>query len=164
MNKTELNKALIEGLTNLGASDEAIAFVDGLTKPKVGGGSSDVEDYTVFDSEGNPAYIFCTYHKKWEPVTKIVVDEETGEEEEVNLFKVNEKAKNGFSRECNDGLKTWKEQAKVYKATKDAIISDLLEGTVSNEDAKELIAAADAARADHPAREDGLGEDEKPVV
>ena len=153
MTKTEMNKALIAGLTERGVSEEAIEFVNSLTKPKVGGGSSDVNDYTVFDEEGNPTYIFCTYHKKWEPVT-----DENGE----NLFKTNDKSKNGFARECNDGLAAWREQAKVYKATKDAAISDLLEGVIDNEEAKEIIAGAEAERAEHTDREDGLGEDEKP--
>ncbi len=162
MNKTELNKALIAGLTDLGASQEAIDFVDGLTKPKVGGGSSDVADYTVFNEAEEVTHVFCTYHKKWEPVSALVMDEETGEEIEEALFKENPKAKNGLARECNEGLSTWKEQAKVYKSTKDAIISDLLEGAVDNETAKGLIAEADAARAEHPERLDGLGSDERP--
>ena len=153
MTKTELNKALVEGLANLGASDEAISFVDGLTKPKVGGGSSDVNEYTVFNEEGTPTHIFCTYHKTWEPV----------EDEEGNpLFKTNDKAKNGFVRECIDGTTAWREQAKVYKSTKDSVISDLLDGEIDNDSAKELIADAEAARSVHTAREDGLGESEKP--
>ena len=73
MNKTELNKALVDGLVKLGASEEAVAFVDGLTKPKIGGGTSDVADYTVFDGE-TPTHIFCTYHKKWEPTGFIPVN------------------------------------------------------------------------------------------
>jgi hypothetical protein len=153
MTKTELNKALIEGLKERGVSEEAIAFADSLTKPKVGGGSSDVNDYTVYDEEGKPTYIFCTYHKKWEPVYN-----EDGEP----LFKINDKSKNGFARECNDGLAAWREQAKVYKATKDAAISDLLEGAIDNERAKEIIAEAEAERAKHTDREDGLGTEEKP--
>ncbi len=153
MTKTELNKALIAGLIELGVSQDAVDFADGLTKPKVGGGSSDVNDYTVFDEEGNPTFIFCTYHKRWEPV-----QDAEGE----NLFKVNEKSKNGFTRECNDGLAAWREQSKVYKATKDAAINDLLEGAITNEEAKELIATADADRALHTDREDGLGSEDKP--
>jgi len=162
MNKTELNKALVDGLTDLGASPEAIDFVDGLTKPKAGGGSSDVADYTAFNEAGDVTHVFCTYHKKWEPVSTIETDEETGEEVEVALFKENPKAKNGLARECNEGLSVWKEQAKVYKSTKDAVIADLLEGAVDNETAKGLIAEADAARAEHADRVDGLGTEERP--
>ncbi len=119
----------------------------------MGGGSSDVNDYTVFDEEGNPTFIFCTYHKKWEPV-------QDGEGED--LFKTLAKSKNGFQRECADGLGSWREQSKVYKATKDAAINDLLEGAITNEEAKELIAGAEADRALHIDREDGLGTEDKP--
>jgi len=161
MNKTELNKALVDGLTELDATQEQIDFVDGLTKPKVGGGSSDMADYTAVDEAGAVTHIHCTYHKKWEPVSKTVTNED-GEEIEESLFKENPKAKNGFARECNDGTASWREQAKVYKSTKDAIIADLLEGAISNEEAKDLIADADAERAVHVEREDGLGEDDKP--
>ncbi len=161
MTKTALNKALVDGLIELGATEEQVAFVDGLTKPKVGGGSSDMADYTVADADGVVTYIHCTYHKKWEPVSKVVTNED-GEEVEELLFKANPKAKNGYTRECNDGTASWREQAKVYKATKDAIISDLLEGAISNDDAKSLIADADAERAVHVEREDGLGDDERP--
>ena len=161
MNKTELNKALVDGLTEMGASDEAIAFVDGLTKPKVGGGTSDVADYTVFDTEGNATHVFCTYHKKWEPVSKLEANED-GDELDVPLFKANPKSKNGLFRACNIGESSWKEQAKVFKATKDAVISDLLEGEIDNDAAKELIATAEAERAVHVEREEGLGEDDRP--
>lgn len=153
MNKTELNKALVAGLIDLGASDEAVSFVDRLTKPKLGGGSSDVNEYTVFGEDGVPTHVFCTYHKKWEPV-----EDAEGEA----LFKANEKSKNGFLRTCNEGEASWKEQAKVFKATKDAVISDLLEGEIDNDSAKELIAAAETDRAVHSDREDELGTDDKP--
>jgi len=154
MTKTELNKQLVEGLQGLGANEEQIAFVDELTKPKAGGGA-DVNDYTVFNEDGSPEYIFCTYHKKWEPVT-----DEDGEE----LFKANEKSKNGYTRECTEGLSAWREQAKVFKSTKDGVIKDLLEGEIDNDTAKSLIADAETARAVHTDREDGLGEDEKPAA
>lgn len=153
MNKTELNKALIDGLTEMGATEEQIAFVDELTKPKAGGGASDVNDYTVFDSDGNVTHIFCTYHKKWEPI-------EDAEGEAV--FKENEKSKNGYARTCNEGEAAWKSQAKTFKTTKDGIVKDLLEGEIDNETAKSLIADAEAVRAEHIEREDGLGSDEKP--
>ncbi len=118
-------------------------------------------EYTVSAEDGTVTHIHCTYHKKWEPVSAVITNED-GEEVEESLFKENPKAKNGFARECNEGTASWREQAKVYKSTKDAIIADLLEGAISNEDAKGLIADADADRAVHVERADGLGEDERP--
>ena len=156
MNKTELNKALVDGLKDLGANEAQIEFVDGLTKPKAGGSGVDVNDYTVFAEDGTtPTHVFCTYHKKWEPT-----EDEDGEA----TFKENPKSKNGLTRECNDGLAAWKEQSKVFKSTKDGVIKDLLEGEIDNETAKSLLADAEAARSIHTEREDGLGEDEKPAA
>ncbi len=132
-----------------------------LTKPKVGG-SSDVNDYTVFDAEGNATHIFCTYHKLWEPITAVEEDED-GDEIDVNLFKINDKTKNGFERECLEGTASWREQSKVFKTTNDAVVSDLLEGAIDNVKAKALLADAAAARAVHTPRTDKLGNAEKPA-
>jgi len=132
-----------------------------LTKPKVGG-SSDVNDYTVFDKDGNVTHIFCTYHKLWEPVSKDGEDED-GEDITVTLFKVNDKTKNGFERECIEGTTSWREQSKVFKTTNDSVVSDLLEGAIDNIKAKALLADAATARAKHVARADKLGAAEKPA-
>lgn len=155
MNKTDLNKKLVDGLTEMGATEEQINFVDELTKPKAGGSGADVNDYTAFDGDGDVTHVFCTYHKKWEPVA---------DEEGEPVFKENEKSKNGYARECTVGLGAWREQAKVFKSTKDGVIKDLLDGEIENDSAKELLAAAEVARAEHSEREDGLGEAEKPVA
>jgi len=153
MTKKELNVAILAGLTELNATPEQLAFVDGLTKPKIGGGSSNVNDYTVYDEDGTVTHIFCVYHKKWEPVVN-----EDGEE----LVKPNDKIKNGYTRECIEASTAWKEQTRTYKATKDGIMLDLLEGEVSPEDSKKLLATAETARAVHTDRSDGLGTDDKP--
>ena len=110
----------------------------------------------MFEEDGvTPTHVFCTYHKTWEPVL-----DADGKE----MFKENEKSKNGLARECNEGLAAWREQAKVFKTTKDGVIKDLLEGEIDNETAKSLLADAEAARGEHTEREDGLGETEKPTV
>ncbi len=159
MTKKKLNETIVELCVAHKASDELTAALNELTKPKVGG-SSDVNDYTVFNGE-DVEFIFCTYHKKWEPVSTEVEDED-GEISEVPLFKANTKSKNGYERACNEALSQWRDQAKTFKVTNDAVVKDLLEGEIDNVEAKALIADAEAARSVHVARADGLGEDEKP--
>lgn len=153
MTKKETNEQVVALCTEHGASDELTAALNELTKPKVGGGSSDVNDYTVFDADGNVTHVFCTYHKKWEPI-----EDEDGEA----IFKTNDKVKNGFDRECMDATASWRNESKVFKATKDGAIQDLLDGNIDNDAAKKIILDAEETRAVHAEREDGLGEDEKP--
>lgn len=155
MTKAKLHETVLGLCATHNATEELTAALSELTKPKVGG-SSDVSDYTVFDGE-DVTYIYCAYHKKWEPVT---VEYEDGEI--VPLFKASTKSKNGFDRSCIQGDKQWKEQAKVYKASKDAVMTDLLDEKITSGEAKETIADLDAARAEHTPREDGLGSDERP--
>jgi len=151
-------KAIFEAVVELikdEVSEEVLAKVSDILKPKVGGGKSTPEDYTVFDAEGNPVYIFCTVHKKWEPL----VDDE-GE----LLFKEDKNSKNGYRRYCIAGDKQWQARAKAFKATKEAVMGDLLEGEITNDEAKKLIEEAEAERAEPFTREDNLGYDERPEL
>jgi len=153
MTKKKLNELVLAACTEFGASAELTAKLNELTAPKVGGGASDVNDYTCFGEDGKPEFIFCNIHKKWEPV----VDAEGNE-----LFKVNEKVKNGYDRECMEGTAAWKEANKSVKASKTAIMQDLLDEVITGAEAKEQIAALGDIRSHIGPREDGLGQDEKP--
>ena len=58
--------------------------------------------------------------------------------------------------------KTEKEAAKVFKASKDAIMTDVLDENLTGAEAKDAIATLQSARDVHAAREDGLGTEAKP--
>ena len=159
MTKLKLHETVLEICATHKASAKLVAALSDLTKPKAGG-SSDVNDYTVFAEDGKTVeYIFCTVHKKWEPI--VAVD---AEDKEFDLFKTSDKTKNGFERECIDGAKAWKTAAKARKTSKDGIMQDLLEEEISGTEAKELIAKLETTSIvdSVPARADGLGEDDKP--
>lgn len=160
MTKKKLHESVLALCSEHKASKKLTDALDELTKPKVGG-SSDVADYTVFGEDGSVEYVFCTYHKMWEPVVAVATDDE-GNEVEFSLFKVNDKTKNGYERECIEGTAQWKEQTKAFNATKAAIVEDLMEEKISGTDAKDLMAKAEEARAKHPSRTDGLGEATRP--
>ena len=156
MTKTKLHETVLALCATHEASEVLTNALSELTKPKVGGKSS-VEDYTVFNEDGSVAYVFCSYHKQWEPVA---VENEDGEI--VELFKTDAKSKNGYTRSCIDGDTSWREQAKVFNTSKNAIMQDVLDEVITGAEAKEQIGALTAARQVHTDREDGLGETERP--
>jgi len=157
MTKAKLHEEVLKLCDQHKAPKALREALSALTEPK-SGGASDVNDYTVFDADGKPLFVFCTYHRKWEPVTT----EKDGEV--VELFRKNPKSPNGLQRECDEGLASWRAQAKEYKENHKKVIDDLLAGDITNDEAKEAIEELEAARANHIAREDGLGTDEKPAA
>jgi len=128
----ELVVGIIEGKVD----EETMASVVEALKPKAGGGGS-VEDYTVFDTDGNVTHIMCTVLKKWLPLT---------DEEGELLFKEDTKGKNGYHRYSIEGGKAWNAAAKAFKASKDGIMQDLLEGEIDNVEAQNLLKEAEDAR------------------
>lgn len=156
MTKAKLHETVLELCSTYKASEKLTAALSELTKPKVGG-SSDVSDYTVFGEDGSVKFIFCTYHKKWEPVVALDADGE-----EFELFVKDEKSKNGYRRYCDMGDKQWKEAAKTFNASKAAIMTDVLDEKLTGAEAKIEIDKLQAARDIHQPREDGLGSDEQP--
>lgn len=154
MTKTKMNEMVLAACKEHGASDELTKVLNDLTAPKVGGGSSSVEDYTVYNADGSAAYIFCNTHKLWEPVV---------DEDGVELFKRDDKAKNGFYRDCNEGIAQNREIGKILKASKDAVMADVLEGIITGPEGKAKLEEIDAGRVT-PERTDGLGDLERPTV
>ena len=147
--------ATVVGIIEGHVSEDVMAQVVEALKPKAGG-KANVEDYTAYAEDGTTiTHVFCTIHKKWEPVENA--------EGEAN-FREDAKSKNGLQRYCIEGATQWNAAAKAYKASKDGIMTDLLEGEIDNIQAKELIEVADAERKEPFVREDGAGEDEKPGV
>lgn len=153
MTKTKLHETIMALCEEHNVSEKFKSAIDELTKPKAGGGS-DVTDYTVFDAEDNPVYIFCAYHKKWEPV------ENDGE----LLFKANDKVKNGYDRSCIVGDKQWRDSTKEFNASKKAIVDDLLSEELTGSEASEMIAKLEEDRRNHSVREDGIGTEERPEL
>lgn len=129
MTKKALNLAVLELCEAHGAPAGLTQALNELTVPKVGG-SSDVNDYTCFGEDGEVAYILCNVFKQWLPVSH---------------FK-DGKAANGFSRYSDEGRTDLNGRNKIYKAGKKAVIDDLLEDKISNEDAKEALAELEATR------------------
>ena len=152
MTKKKMNELVLQACQEHGASEELTKVLNELTAPKVGG-AADVNDYTVFNEDGSVAYIFCNIHKKWEPVE---------DEEGTPLFKEDAKSKNGYFRDCNVGIKSFREADKALKASKSAIMQDVLDEVITGAEAKDQLSALGDTRSNIPAREDGLGTEDKP--
>lgn len=136
MTKAKLHETVLELCKEHEASEELTAALDALTKPKVGG-SSDVNDYTVFDANGEVTHIFCNMFKLWVPVVN--------EDGEPN-FKADKKSKNGYWRDSNAGVAQFRELDRQIKASKAAIMKDLLDEVITGSEAKEAISELGTAR------------------
>ena len=161
MTKKKLHETVLELCTEFKASAKLTQALSDLTIPKVGGG--DVNDYTVFNEDGTVAFIYCNTHKQWEPVTAIGVDED-GEDVEFDLFKSDEKAKNGYWRDCNEGIAATKAKSKIFNVSKAAVMQDVLDEVITGTEGKASIADLELAKAVIEAREDGLGTEDKPEL
>ncbi len=158
MTKTKLFEAAMAVCETHNITGDALTELTTLLKPKVGGSKADVNDYTVFDADQNVSYIFCTFHKMWEPVSA-----ETEDGDIINLFG-SAKTPNGFARECKVGVSQWKKLNKEYKEQKEAIISDVLNEVISGEEGKEALKALDESKNYTAVHPDGIGSDDRPEV
>ena len=152
MTKKELFVAIEQLNSGFDLPNEYVAKLIDLVKPGVGGGK-DVSDYTVFNEDEEPMFIFCNIHKKWEPITDIDGN---------LLFREDAKSKNGYQRDCIEGITSFKEISKQIKSSEKSIIADVLDGAISPEEGKEAIANLGDPRSSIPDREDGLGCVERP--
>ena len=87
------------------------------------------------DEFGVVTHVFCYYHKEWE---------------EVGLIPYGNKksSASGLNSMCKEGVKQWTKQQKVLKeleaelnTTKSALMQQLLDGEIDNEQAKQAISA-----------------------
>jgi len=131
MTKKELNLKVLEICEAHGAPEELVTALDALTSPK-SGGHTDINDYTCFAEDGTTVEsILCNVFKMWLPVSH---------------FKEG-KAANGFSRYSDEGREDYRGRQKEYKKGKNAIIADLLDGKLSNDDAKVELQKLEDTRA-----------------
>ncbi len=146
-----------------GVSDTTIAKIEEM-KTMVSRGTP-AADVTIKDDEGNIHFIYCSYHKKWEPLNGQVpaLDEEgepTGEMVDVENFG---KAKTpyGYTRVCKEGAKNQNTGAREVRKQKDEVTKNWMAGEVSEEDAKAALAELESIEGSVVARVDGIGFDTK---
>jgi len=135
--KKEIFASALEICEELELGEEATKAFTILLEPKKGGAQFNIEDVTTCDDEGVITHILDSVFNVMVPV----FDEDGGEN-----FYAKPDTELGWSRFSKAAEKSRKDREKVFKATEKAVFSDVMEGTISPDDAKELMAAAETAR------------------
>jgi len=149
MTKVETLAAAVALCEAHGASEELTNGLTELLAPKKGGAPLNIADITVKDEEGNLTHIFDSVLKLWVPLLN--------EEGEDNFY-VKEDTELGYSRFSRAAEKKRKDNEKAYKATKDAVFTDLMAGDIDQESAKTLMDEAAEARKDYAMEDFGTAE------
>lgn len=133
MTKAEMFKQAMEACEKFKASKELKDKLAELLEPKKGGKTVDIEEIVHRDEDGNVTEIQCRASGVWLPATVeyFLADKNSKivNAEGAHLYPVSRQAQK---------LKT--EAKKAYKASKDAITDDVLNGVIAPEDAKAALA------------------------
>ena len=132
---------------------EAVAELKALLEPKKGGGKFEIDDVACRDEDGTVTYILDSVLKVWVPVYDAEGEPNFYEKPDTEL---------GWSRFSRTAEKARKDAEKQYKATKDAVLKDLLAGEIDQESAKETMEAAEVARKTYELPENFTYEEERP--
>ena len=126
MTKTELFEAVSAILEQHGVKKAPKEEILALLEPKKSGGKAiDPEDYTVFAADGSAKYLKCNVLHLWMPAT-----------EENFYFNEDGTLKYRFSRH---GEKARKDLIKITKASKEALLADVVAGVITPDEAKAKI-------------------------
>ena len=118
-------------------SKKAVTAFTELLEPKKGGAQFNIEDVTLVDDKGVITHVLDSVFNIMIPV----FDDEGNEN-----FYAKPDTELGWSRFSKAAEKSRKDREKVFKATEKAVFSDVMEGTITPDDAKELMSAAEKAR------------------
>lgn len=131
--KKEIFESALKIMEEHGAPADLVEDMSKLLAPGKGGQRVNIDEITRKDDEGNITHIKCRYSGAWLPATTEYFPKDTnskivGTDEEA-LYTVSKAA-----------LKIRQEAQKAYKASKEAITNDLLDGNIDREEAKEALA------------------------
>jgi len=131
--KKEIFTAAMELCEANGASEELVNGLTDLLAPKTAGAKVKVED--VFNEETNE--LLCSVSNVWLPATaEYFYEDKSG------------KGINGLRRLSRQAESIRKAHAKTIRASEAAIMDDVLNEVITNEDAKEKIAALKESKPD----------------
>jgi hypothetical protein len=75
------------------------------------------------DEEGNVTHVYCYYHKQWEDVSVAEYGSKVNSASKLNSM-------------CKEGVNQWTKQQREYKKAKGEILNELMEGSMTKEDAQ----------------------------
>ena len=140
--RAEVSKVLEEGKVKIPVVEKVLAVVDNYLEPKKSGGRVNLEEVVKRDEKGNITHILDTVTHIFLPATV------------ENFYE----AKNGVGIKVGDvelkrhsriGEKIRKEFEKTLRASKNAIMQDVLDGKLTPEVGKNKIAALEAQKPDY---------------
>jgi len=155
MNKKELHAEVEAICTRHAINDEAKAELLKLVQPKKGGARIDIAEIAVFDENGVVAFILDSYIDKWVPLHDAEGNENFYAQEDKEL---------GWSRFSRTAEKARKDSVKKFKATKDAVLTDVMSEAISQAEARELMEAAEEGKSVWELPEDFVCYDERPAT
>jgi hypothetical protein len=133
MTKKELYTKSVEIMDKYGINAECRAELVELLEPKKGGVSSiNIEEITETDANGNITSIKCALCDMFLPATLEYFYEDK-DSKIVNAEGI------GLNRKSRQDKQIKREAERTYKASKEAIVTDLLDGNISQEEAKSAI-------------------------
>jgi hypothetical protein len=137
MTKKELYAAVSDIVEKYGIEGEAKNELLALVEPKKAGARFDIDEVACRDEEGTVTHIFDSVLHVWIPVYDT--------DGEANFY---EKPDTELGWSCFSRLaeKLRKENEKKFKATKEAVLNDLLNGAITQEEGKQLLEEAEEAR------------------
>ena len=137
MTKKEMFAQAMDIADKYQLSDEVKAELRALLEPKKGGGKFDIDEVSCREADGTVTHILDSVLKVWVPIFDGEGEPNFYEKPDTEL---------GWSRFSRTAEKLRKDAEKKFKASKDAILQDLLQGAVTPEEAKVLMEEATEAR------------------
>jgi hypothetical protein len=96
-------------------------------------GGSEIGTTFLKDEEGHTVAVFCYYFKKWMPLGQVEFGQKAG-------------TASGFNTMCKEGVSNWTKQQRMASQEKEALLSQLSEGSITVEDLPRLQAEIEERR------------------
>ena len=155
LSKKELYAEVQNICDTFGIEGEAREKLVALVEPKRAGIKFDIDEIACKDENDVVTYILDSVFQKWIPIYD--------DEGEPNFYEKPD-TELGWSRFSRAAEKARKTAEKTYKATKDAVLTDLLNDRSTQEEAKAIMEQAEAGRKSLEIPADLVASDEKPCA
>jgi len=136
--KTEVLALVLVACTAHNAKAPLVEALTEILKPKTAGASINLDEVTRKDDNGNITHIMCALSGNFLPATaEFFYEDKDG------------KGINGLKRLSRQGEAIRKSHARNVMLSEKAIVSDILDGVITNEDGKAKIEALRASKPDY---------------
>jgi hypothetical protein len=143
--KTEVLALVLAACEQFNAKAPLVEALTEILKPKTAGASVNLDEVTQKDENGNVTHIMCSVSGKFLPAT-------------ADFFYEDKEGKgiNGLKRLSRQAEGIRKTHLRNVQVSEKAIVSDILDGVITNEDGKAKIEALRASKPDFSSVSDVL--------